>query len=77
MNPVNLNKIIGKNIKKYRKIKKRNINELSKLTKIPISIIESIENYTIEREITIDELYKISVVLDIPINKLLENKDDQ
>lgn len=77
MNPVNLNKIIGKNIKKYRKIKKRNINELSKLTKIPISIIESIENYTIEREITIDELYKISVVLDIAINKLLENKDDQ
>lgn len=76
MNPVNLNKIIGKNIKKYRLIKKRNINKLSKLTKIPISIIESIENYTIEREITIDELYKISVVLEIPINKLLENIDD-
>lgn len=77
MNPENLNKIIGINIKKYRIINNIKLKELSKLTGISLITLINIERNTINREITIQELYKISIVLNITVNKLLENNYDQ
>ena len=75
MNCNNLNYVVANNIRKYRKLQNISINKLSELTKIPIYVLNEIESKTNNREITIDEIYKISVILKTPVNKLLENND--
>ena len=72
-----LNKKIGKNIKKYRFL--HNINN-SKLTQkdlasrigVSTSLIGSLESNKVSQGISIYNLYKISKVLNVSINKLLE-----
>lgn len=75
MNCNNLNYVVSNNIRKYRKLQNISINKLSELTKIPIYVLNEIESKTNNREITIDEIYKISIILKTPVNKLLENND--
>ena len=75
MNCNNLNYVVANNIRKYRKLQNISINKLSELTKIPIYVLNEIESKTNNREITIDEIYKISIILKTPVNKLLETND--
>ena len=75
MNCNNLNYVVANNIRKYRKLQNISINKLSELTKIPIYVLNEIESKTNNREITIDEIYKISIILKTPVNKLVENND--
>ncbi len=63
--------LVAKNIRKYREEKNLNIEELSLYTNIKRSILEKIE----EDEnvvISIYELYKISVILEVGINHFFE-----
>ncbi len=63
--------LVAKNIRKYRKEKNLSIEELSLYTNIKRSILEKIE----EDEnvvISIYELYKISVILEVGINHFFE-----
>lgn len=75
MNCDNINNTIAYNIRKYRKQNNISKEMLSKLTKIPLNVLNEIEDNTINREITIDEIYKISIILKTPVNKLLETYD--
>ena len=77
MNSENLNKIISDNIKKYRLLNNIEIKILSELTGIPFNTLENIEKNTIDREITILEIYKLSIILNISVNKLLESSYDK
>ena len=77
MNQEKLNSIIGKNIKKYRKIYNKNGNKmtqekLAELINVSVSHIRSLESNKTKKGISISNLYKISIVLDVPITKLLE-----
>lgn len=75
MNCDNINNTIAYNIRKYRKQNNISKEMLSKFTKIPLNVLNEIEDNTINREITIDEIYKISIILKTPVNKLLETYD--
>ena len=75
MNCNNINNTIAYNIRKYRKQNNISKEMLSKLTKIPLNVLNEIEDNTINREITIYEIYKISIILKTPVNKLLETYD--
>jgi len=67
-------KIIGQNIKKYRKLsnKKLTQKELAKQAGICTSLIGSLESMNINQGISIYNLYKISKILDISIDCLLK-----
>ena len=69
-----LNLIIGKNIKKYRLLHKDNITQekLAELANVSVSLISNLESNKSSKGISIKNLYKISVILDTPINKFFE-----
>ena len=76
-----LNKIIGKNIKKYRKItildgKKLTQEKLAELINVSVSLISNLESNKSKKGISITNLYKISVVLNIPISKFMEDDNE-
>ena len=76
-----LNKIIGKNIKKYRKItiiegKKLTQEKLAELINVSVSVISNVESNKSKKGISITNLYKISVVLNIPISKFMEEDNE-
>ena len=76
-----LNKIIGKNIKKYRKItiierKKLTQEKLAELINVSVSLISNVESNKSKKGISITNLYKISVVLNIPISKFMEEDNE-
>lgn len=76
-----LNKIIGKNIKKYRKItiiegKKLTQEKLAELINVSVSLISNVESNKSKKGISITNLYKISVVLNIPISKFMEDDNE-
>jgi len=73
MTEKNLNKIIGKNIKKYRLIYNANIGTLTQrdlATKVGVSVslIGALESKNINQGISLFTLYKISNVLNVPID---------
>lgn len=79
MNENDLRKIIGTNIKKYRLLynkenQKMTKRRLAELTELSLSHITNIESK--KTNISIDSLYKIATVLEIPVSKLLEEKND-
>ncbi len=81
MNQEKLNYIIGKNIKKYRNLYNQNgqkmtQEKLAELINVSASHIRSLESNKTKKGISIPNLYKISVVLKVSIQKLIENKDD-
>ena len=77
MNQEKLNLIVGKNIKKYRKLYNKNNEKmtqekLAEAIDVSTSLISSLESQKIQKGISITNLYKISVVLEIPISKFFE-----
>ncbi len=77
-----LNYIIGKNIKKYRKLYKNdNFNmtqeKLAELINVSVALISSLESNKIKKGISINNLYRISVVLGVPIEKFMEDDEDE
>jgi len=82
MNEERLNYIIGKNIKKYRKLyKNKNINmtqeKLAELINVSVSHISSLESNKTKKGISINNLYKISIVLEVPIHKFMEDDENE
>lgn len=76
-----LNKIIGKNIKKYRKKtfidgKRLTQEKLAELINVSVSLISSLESNKSKKGISINNLYKISIVLNTPISKFMEDSDE-
>lgn len=69
-----LNKIIGKNIKKYRKANKNKLTqkELAEKVGVCTSLIGSLESNNICQGISVYNLYKISKILNVSIDKFLE-----
>lgn len=61
--------IVASNIKKYRREKNISLEDLSKYSGISIDYLKMLENNTKEDlPISIDELYRISIILDVKIN---------
>ena len=76
-----LNKIVGKNIKKYRLLYNKNNSkmtqeDLAEAVNCSVSLISSLESNKSNKGISITTLYKISVVLQTPISKFLEDNND-
>ena len=74
MSEKELYRIIGKNIKKYR-LKYNEINnthitqeDLAEAINVSVSLISSLESNKINKGISINNLYKISIVLNTPID---------
>ena len=73
-----LNSIIGKNIKKYRKLYSINYEpitqeQLAEIINVSVSLISSLESEKTNKGISINTLYKISIVLKTPISKFFES----
>ena len=70
--------IVGKNIKKYRLLYNQNHEDkmtqekLAETINSSVSLISSLESSKIKKGISISNLYKISIVLETPINKFFE-----
>lgn len=80
MNQEKLNNIIGKNIKKYRlayKNEKITQEKLAELINVSVSLISSMESSKTRKGISINNLYKISIILDVPISKFFEDNDEE
>lgn len=76
-----LNKIIGKNIKKYRRKtfidgKRLTQEKLAELINVSVSLISNLESNKSKKGISINNLYKISIVLNTPISKFMEDNDE-
>lgn len=73
-----LNTIIGKNIKKYRYI--YNLTHKNKMTQeklaeaigSSVALISNLESKKINQGISITNLYKISIVLNVPIDSFFK-----
>ena len=77
MNETIINKKVGKNIKKYRLLYNANISDmtqsdLAKKIGVSVSLIGGLESKRMSQGISIYNLYKISEVLKVPINKFFE-----
>ena len=77
MTEIELNKIIGKNVKKYRLLYNVNVGkmtqkDLAKKIGVGISTIGNLESSNITQGVSLYNLYKISKLLEIPINKFFE-----
>lgn len=71
---IELFNIIGKNVKYYRKLYSLNNNDmtqesLAEKTEVSTSLIGNLESKKTHQGISIYNLYKISKILDIPIDK--------
>ena len=76
MNENELIRIIGHNIKKYRLNKKTTIEKLSEITNLSNSYIYKLENQNTNINISINNLYKIATVLEVPISKFFEYEEN-
>ena len=71
--------IIGKNIKYYRKLYSLNVEELTQehlaeLANVSTSLIGNLESKKTYQGISIYNLYKISLILNVPIEKFFINR---
>ena len=81
MNKKKLDIIIGKNIKKYRKqynekIGKLTQEDLAEAINVSVSLISSLESDKTVKGLSINNLYKISIVLGVPMSKFLEDSNE-
>ncbi len=67
---------IRKNIKKYRKLKGLTSEELSEMVDLSHEFIRQIESKKVAYNFSVDTLYKISVALDVSIDKLIKKEND-
>lgn len=78
MNQIELNHIVGFNIKKYRllynKTHKDKITQerLAELIGTSVSLISNLESKKINQGISISNLYRISIVLETSINEFFK-----
>ena len=77
-----LNRIIGNNIKKYRLLYSENKSKmtqenLAELLNVSVSLISSLESNKTNKGISITNLYKISIILDVPIHKFFEVENEK
>ncbi len=78
MNEDKLYRIIGKNIKKYRLLYNQTHKDkitqelLAETINSSVSLISSLESNKTNKGISINKLYKISIVLEIPVSKFFE-----
>ena len=77
MTEENLNKTIGKNVRKYRLIYNANggemtQRELASKVGVSVSMIGALESKNITQGVSLYNLYKISEILNVPITKFLE-----
>lgn len=63
---------IRKNIKKYRKEKKITAAELAEMIELSHDFIRQIESEKVASNFSVDTLYRISVALNVSIDKLME-----
>ena len=63
---------VARNVKKYRELKKLSIQDLARYAKVSDSFLERFEHSTENISISIYDLYKISVILDVNINLFFE-----
>ena len=69
----NLYKIIGTNVKKYRKTNKFTQMDLAyEMGCKSVSLVSASEPFTNNKHFNIEHLYKISKILDIPISSFFE-----
>ena len=71
--------IIGKNIKYYRKLYSLNVEELTQehlaeLANVSTSLIGNLESKKTYQGISIYNLYKITLILNVPIEKFFINR---
>ena len=71
-------KIIGKNVKYYRKLYnlqkgKMTQEQLAELVNVSTALIGNLESEKIPQGISVYTLWKISQILDVPIENLFEN----
>lgn len=79
--PNDLFSIIGKNTKYYRKlynIKKGKMTQedLAELVDVSTALIGNLESQKINQGISVFTLWKISKILEVPIDKLFEDPDN-
>lgn len=72
---MNLNQIIGENIKTLRQEKKMSQENLAGIAEIDRRYVQSIEKG--KRNISLNTLYKIAKALDIKMSKILENIENE
>ena len=77
INEQTINKKVGKNIRKYRLLYNANINnltqkDLAEKVGVSVSLIGGLESTSINQGISLYNLYKISEVLKVPIDKFFE-----
>lgn len=75
-------KIIGRNIKYYRKLYnlekgKMTQEKLAELTDVSIALIGNLESEKIDQGLSVFTLWKISKALEVPIEKLFDGIDDE
>lgn len=68
---------IRKNIKKYRKEKKMTSAKLAELVDLSHDFIRQIESEKTAYNFSVDTFYKISVALDVSLDKLIQKEDSQ
>lgn len=73
MNKEDIYQVIGKNIKKYRKIKNINQEQLANLTNLSYGFIKNLEAKNVHATISIETLNLIAKSLDIKIGALFED----
>ena len=76
-----LNKVVGSNIKYYRtRCDKYGFfitqEKLAEMINVSVSLISNLESKKVKKGISISNLYKISYVLDVAIDKFLEERDE-
>ena len=76
-----LYRLIGKNIKYFRKlynleVAKMTQEKLAELTDVSTALIGNLESEKISQGISVYTLYKISQVLDTPIEKFFKNNQN-
>lgn len=62
-------KTVANNIRKFRNLQNMSLDELSLRTEIKKDYLEKLESSESEIKISIYDLYKISVILDVSIDK--------
>ena len=82
MNQDELDIIIGKNVKKYRKLYNKTYGKMTKedldeIINVSVSLISNLESSSVIKGISINNLYKISIVLRVPISKFFEDDNDE
>lgn len=68
----NIKVIICKNIKKYRNLKGMSIMDLAEKIDVSVDHLKRIEAPNDRNNISLITLYKISIVLEAPIDKIFE-----